>query len=105
MGRDLLLLLSRSLASPVGASLGEQVSSNELGFDAQDGDRSQGGGLGGSEGEEGGGTGDGSDCKGAGGARHLLEQDEGDGQGNAEEGAEHLAEQLVENSSCSGVLQ
>merc|ERR1719291_973379 len=79
------LLLSRPLASP-----GEQVASNQLGLDAQDCDRGQGGGLGSSEGEECGcarGEGEGD---GAGGGGHLLEQDQGNGQGHEEQGAEHL---------------
>merc|ERR1719331_1776425 len=83
-GRD-LSLLSRPLASP-----GEQVASDELGLDAQDSDSSEGGGLGCSEGEDGGGAGGEGDGVGAGGGGHLLEQDQGDGQGHAEQGAEHL---------------
>ena len=83
---QVLLLLSRPLASP-----GEQVGAEQLGLDAEQADGGEGGGLGGGEGEEGGGAGDGGDGEGAGGGGHLVEQDQAQGEGRKEEGAEHLS--------------
>ena len=67
-----------------------EVGAEQLGLDAEQADGGEGGGLGGGEGEEGGGAGDGGDGEGAGGGGHLLEQDQAQGEGREEEGAEHL---------------